>query len=223
MEVEGHRLELPPVREHDAEAPPGPGIERGAQAGIEPATGAWVTQQIGSAKARRNMSTQLHPRMPTSPTTAGRPGFATVCARARRAPGPGCTGVDAKCTGLAGPRVTLTIGGPAGSMPAWTSPSLQTTDDSPRIRHESITGGACGTMTACPHQRAPTRRGRDEHTGGAPARHASPAQLEGLQSCSALDSVVQRGPKCSGAPSWRSLAAHEALATAGCRRAQGPF
>ena len=26
-----------------------PGIERGAQAGIEPATGAWVTQRIGSA------------------------------------------------------------------------------------------------------------------------------------------------------------------------------
>jgi len=26
-----------------------PGSERGAQAGIEPATGAWVTQQIGSA------------------------------------------------------------------------------------------------------------------------------------------------------------------------------
>ena len=42
-------------------------IERGAQAGIEPATGAWVTQQIGSAKAVRNMSTPVHHLMPTSP------------------------------------------------------------------------------------------------------------------------------------------------------------
>jgi len=40
-----------------------PGIERGAQAGIESASGAWVTQQIGCAKAVRNMSTQLHSRM----------------------------------------------------------------------------------------------------------------------------------------------------------------
>jgi hypothetical protein len=39
----------------------------GAQAGIEPATGAWVTQQIGSAKAVRNMSTHLHHWMRTSP------------------------------------------------------------------------------------------------------------------------------------------------------------
>ncbi len=74
------RLALPPVKEHDAEAPPGPGIERGAQAGIEPAAGAWMTQQIGSAKALRNMSTQLHPLMPTSPPPARRPGFATGCA-----------------------------------------------------------------------------------------------------------------------------------------------
>jgi hypothetical protein len=44
-----------------------PGIERGAQAGIEPATGAWVTQQIGSAKAVRNMSTPVHPSAGTSP------------------------------------------------------------------------------------------------------------------------------------------------------------
>ena len=36
------------------------GTERGAQAGIEPATGARVTQQIGSAEAVRNMSTHLH-------------------------------------------------------------------------------------------------------------------------------------------------------------------
>ena len=44
-----------------------PGIERGAQAGIEPATGAWVTQQIGSAKAVRNMSTPVHSSAGTSP------------------------------------------------------------------------------------------------------------------------------------------------------------
>jgi hypothetical protein len=35
-------------------------IARGAQAGIEPAPGAWAPQRIGSAKAVRNMSTQLH-------------------------------------------------------------------------------------------------------------------------------------------------------------------
>jgi len=44
-----------------------PGIERGAQAGIEPATGTWVTQHIGSAKAVRNMSTPVHPSAGTSP------------------------------------------------------------------------------------------------------------------------------------------------------------
>jgi hypothetical protein len=37
-----------------------PGIERGAQAGIEPATGASVTEHIGSARAVRIMSTHLH-------------------------------------------------------------------------------------------------------------------------------------------------------------------
>ena len=36
------------------------GIERGAHAGIEPATGAWMTRQIGSAGAGQIMSTQLH-------------------------------------------------------------------------------------------------------------------------------------------------------------------
>ena len=44
-----------------------PGIERGAQAGIEPATGAWSTQQIGSAKAVRNISTPVHSSAGTSP------------------------------------------------------------------------------------------------------------------------------------------------------------
>jgi hypothetical protein len=39
------------------------GIERGAHAGIEPATGAWMTRQIGSAGAGQIMSTQLHSRM----------------------------------------------------------------------------------------------------------------------------------------------------------------
>jgi len=39
---------------------PLPGFERGAQAGIEPATAALVTQQIGSAGAGQIMSTQLH-------------------------------------------------------------------------------------------------------------------------------------------------------------------
>ena len=42
---------------------PLPGFERGAQAGIEPATAALVTQQIGSAGAGQIMSTQLHSRM----------------------------------------------------------------------------------------------------------------------------------------------------------------
>ena len=37
-----------------------PGIERGAQAGIEPATAAWMTQQVGSSGAGQIMSTQLH-------------------------------------------------------------------------------------------------------------------------------------------------------------------
>ena len=36
------------------------GIDRGAQAGIEPATGAWMTRQLGSAGAGQIMSTQLH-------------------------------------------------------------------------------------------------------------------------------------------------------------------
>ena len=44
-----------------------PGIERGAQAGIEPATGARVTQHIGSAKAVRNRSTPVHSSAGTSP------------------------------------------------------------------------------------------------------------------------------------------------------------
>ena len=39
---------------------PLPGFKRGAQAGIEPAMAAWVTQQIGSAVAGQIMSTQLH-------------------------------------------------------------------------------------------------------------------------------------------------------------------
>jgi hypothetical protein len=38
-------------------------IERGAQAGIEPAKAAWMTQHIGSAGAGQIMSTQLHSRM----------------------------------------------------------------------------------------------------------------------------------------------------------------
>ena len=42
-------------------------IERGAQTGIEPATGAWVTQHIGFAKAVRNMSTPVHSSAGTSP------------------------------------------------------------------------------------------------------------------------------------------------------------
>ena len=44
---------------HGAVIPPS-GIERGAQAGIEPATAARVTQQIGSAGAGQVTSTQLH-------------------------------------------------------------------------------------------------------------------------------------------------------------------
>ena len=45
----------------------GPRIERGAQAGIEPAVAAWVTQHIGSAKAVRNRSTPVHSSAGTSP------------------------------------------------------------------------------------------------------------------------------------------------------------
>jgi hypothetical protein len=37
-----------------------PGNESGAQAGIEPATGAWVTHQIGSARPVQKLSTHLH-------------------------------------------------------------------------------------------------------------------------------------------------------------------
>jgi len=37
-----------------------PGNERGAQAGIEPAMGAWITHQIGSARAVQKSSTHLH-------------------------------------------------------------------------------------------------------------------------------------------------------------------
>ena len=43
------------------------GIDRGAQADIEPATGARVTQHIGSAKAVRNRSTPVHSSAGTSP------------------------------------------------------------------------------------------------------------------------------------------------------------
>ena len=46
---------------HGSEAViPLPGIERGAQAGIEPAKAALMTQQIDSAEAGQIMSTQLH-------------------------------------------------------------------------------------------------------------------------------------------------------------------
>jgi hypothetical protein len=48
---------------HDPRSHVAPGIERCAQAGIEPATGAWVTQQIGLARAGQIMSTQLHSGM----------------------------------------------------------------------------------------------------------------------------------------------------------------
>jgi len=44
---------------HGAVTPPSR-IERGAQAGIEPAKAAWMTQQIGSAGAGQIMSTHLH-------------------------------------------------------------------------------------------------------------------------------------------------------------------
>ena len=37
-----------------------PENERGAQAGIEPAMGAWMTHQIGSARAVQKLSTHLH-------------------------------------------------------------------------------------------------------------------------------------------------------------------
>ncbi len=49
------------------QVPPVGQIERGTQAGIEPATAARATQHIGSAKAVRNMSTPVHHLMPTSP------------------------------------------------------------------------------------------------------------------------------------------------------------
>jgi hypothetical protein len=156
------------------------------------------------------------------PETRLRDGFAQ---RARRAPHPGCIGVDAKCTGLAEPSVTFKIGGLAGSMPAWMPVSLRTTNDSPLIRCESGSVGVGATRSArawptCARATVEARRTRNWWT---PARHAPPSQPEGLQPCSALDSVVQRGPECYGAPSWRSLAAHGASATAGWRRAQGPF
>jgi hypothetical protein len=44
-----------------------PGIERAAPAGIEPATGAWVTTQICSAQAVRIMSTHLHSKCERHP------------------------------------------------------------------------------------------------------------------------------------------------------------
>jgi len=59
---------------------------------------------------------------------------------------PGCIGVGAKYTALAEPRVTFKIGGPAGSMPAWTPVSAGTTNDSLRIRCESGLVGAGATV-----------------------------------------------------------------------------
>ena len=54
--------------------------------------------------------------------------------------------MGAKCTALAEPRVTFKIGGPAGSMPAWTPVSAGTTNDSLRIRCESGLVGAGATV-----------------------------------------------------------------------------
>ena len=45
----GLRVRTPGVPHGSEAVIPLPGIERGAQAGIEPATGAWVTRHIGSA------------------------------------------------------------------------------------------------------------------------------------------------------------------------------
>ncbi len=62
--------------------------ERGAEAGIEPATGAYVTQQIGFAKAVRIMYTHLHHRMRTSPSPVARLDSVAAAEPARRAADP---------------------------------------------------------------------------------------------------------------------------------------
>jgi hypothetical protein len=96
----------------------GPGINRGAQAGIEPATGARVTQHIGSAKAVRNMSTPRHHWMRTLPSPVARIDFGRRQSSPEGRRTRECKCVDIECPGLAEPRVTFSSATMAGSMPA---------------------------------------------------------------------------------------------------------
>ena len=58
--IKGFGSEVFGVRTAARAVIPPAGIERGSQAGIEPATAAWFTQQVGSPGAGQIMSTQLH-------------------------------------------------------------------------------------------------------------------------------------------------------------------
>ncbi len=126
---------------------------------------------------------------------------------------PGCIGVDAKCTGLAEPRVTFRIGGPAGSMPAWTPVSLRTTDDSPLIRCESGSVGVGDTRGVL---LADVRQGDGGGEANTQVVDPIPARVSGA----AGGVAIVFGP-CFGGATRAGVLRGSQLALVGCPRALG--
>ncbi len=121
------------------------------------------------------MSTQLHPRMPTSPSPARRPGFATVSRSApegRRTPVHRCGREMYRSGRTEGDVQNRRPGGLDARLDA----SLRADHRRhPRVRCESSTVGACATVTACPHQSSPMRRGGRANTQLADPGSARPS------------------------------------------------
>ena len=224
MEVKGHWLGLPPVREHDAEAPPGPGIERGAQAGIEPATGGRVTQQIGSAKALRNMSTQCASRMRTSPSPVAETRTSRSAAGPARRAAPRSANVWTSDVPV-WPEPRGRSLGDHGGLDARLDAGLVT--DHRLQPQDPIRVRFCRGVrhrAVAPRRRAPgRRRERSEHAGGGP--DSGTPLRRSRRGCNRVPPLIRwcsEGRSAQGLPAG-ALGCPRGLGHSRLETAQGPF